>query len=107
MQNVVRQGNIIYLHIQNEWYEYNESVAPVGAGAMGVVYLGKNSRNGQRVAIKMVREQYANNPEIRERAILEASLMFMHSNLIEMLGYCELHPQHGAIWIVSKFVHHR
>ena len=57
MQNVVRQGNIIYLHIQNEWYEYNESVAPVGAGAMGVVYLGKNSRNGQRVAIKMVREQ--------------------------------------------------
>ena len=43
MQNVVRQGNIIYLHIQNEWYEYNESVTPVGAGAMGVVYLGKKS----------------------------------------------------------------
>lgn len=104
MQNVVRQGNIIYLHIQNEWYEYNESVAPVGAGAMGVVYLGKNSRSGQRVAIKMVREQYANNPEIRERAILEASFMFMHSNLIEMLGHCELHPHQGPIWIVSKFV---
>jgi serine/threonine-protein kinase len=104
MSNVVRQGNYIYLHINKEWYEYNESSAPIGAGAMGVVYLGKNCRNGQRVAIKMVREEYANNFEIRNRAKTEASLMFMHRNLIEMLGYCELYPNRGPMWIVSKFV---
>ena len=104
MPNVVRQGSRIYLHIGNDWYEYDESSAPIGAGAMGIVYLGKNSRSGQRVAIKMVREEYANNPEIRNRAKTEASLMFMHRNLIEMLGYCELIPNRGPMWIVSKYV---
>lgn len=103
-QNVVRQGSRIYLHIGNDWFDYDESSAPIGAGAMGVVYLGQNSRNRQRVAIKMVREEYANNPEIRNRAKTEASLMFMHRNLIEMLGYCELHSQRGPMWIVSKYV---
>ena len=102
--NVTRRGNVIYLRIQNDWYEYDETASPVGAGAMGVVYLGKNCNNGQRVAIKMVREQYANNLEIRGRAKQEASLRFMHSNLIEMLGYCERYPQQGPLWIVSKYV---
>lgn len=104
MPNVARQGSRIYLHIGKDWYEYDETSAPIGAGAMGIVYLGKNSRSGQRVAIKMVREEYANNPEIRNRAKTEASLMFMHRNLIEMLGYCELIPNRGSMWIVSKYV---
>ena len=102
--NVTQRGSVIYLHIQKDWYEYDVSKPPVGAGAMGVVYLGKNCRNGQRVAIKMIREQFANNPEIRKRAKQEASLRFMHGNLIEMLGYCELSPQQGPMWIVSKYV---
>lgn len=52
----------------------------------------------------MVHAQYANVPSIRERAKLEGALMFMHPNLIEMLGCCEYTRSNGPIWIISKFV---
>lgn len=103
-QDVVIRGNIVYLRIGANWFAYDRTSAPIGAGAMGIVHLGKCCSNGQAVAIKEVRVQYANIPEIRKRAKTEASLMFMHHNLIEMLGYCETSPNSGPIWIVSKFV---
>lgn len=103
-QNVIKKGSIVYLKVGNEWYQYDESNSLLGSGAMGVVYVGFNSRTHQRVAIKMVRQEYANIKTIRERAKHEASLMFMHQNLIEMLGYCEWADNGGPIWIISKLV---
>ena len=50
-------------------------VARLGAGGMGVVYLGV-SQDGQQVAVKVLRPELADNPEFRARFGREvASLM--------------------------------
>jgi serine/threonine-protein kinase len=83
---------------------YDRSKDPIGAGAMGTVYYGFMCGTNVPVAIKKVKDEFANEPGIRNRACLEASLMFRHRNLVEMLGLCEWQQGSGPIFIVSKFV---
>lgn len=94
----------IYLFVMGEWYCYNPADEPLGSGAMGTVYLGYRCKNGEKIAVKRVKDCYANNKMIRERAKQEASLAFRHRNLVEMIGYCEYAPEDGPIFILSKFV---
>lgn len=102
---VQRKGDpYIYLWVMNEWYCYNPQEPPVGSGAMGDVYRGFRCKNGAPVAIKRVKDAYANNKMIRERARQEASLAFRHPNLVEMVGYCEYAPETGPIFMLSNFV---
>lgn len=101
---IVQKGNEIYLQIADEWYVYSLKEPPLGEGAMGTVYLGRSCRTGEKVAIKRVIDKYANVPGIRARAHLEASLLFRHQNLVEMIGICELNPHTGPIFIVSRLV---
>lgn len=103
-RNIVQKGDEIYLCVNGEWFFYNQTEPPLGAGAMGTVYLGRSCQTQERVAIKRVVDKYANVPSIRERAKLEASLLFRHRNLVEMIGYCELNPYNGPIFIVSRLV---
>ena len=74
---------------------------------MGDVYKGYRCRDGQIIAVKRVKDAYANNKMIRERAKQEASLAFRHPNLVEMIGYCEYAPESGPIFILSNFVQGR
>lgn len=101
---VAQRGKEIYLQVGNEWFVYDTTSVPLGSGAMGVVYLGRSCQTNEKVAIKRVLDQYANIPSIRERARLEASLLFRHSHLVEMIGYCECNPLTGPIFIISKLV---
>ena len=94
----------IYLFVMGEWYCYNPMEAPLGSGAMGDVYRGYRCINGSPIAVKRVKDAYANNPMIRERARLEASLAFRHPNLVEMIGCCEYSPTEGPIFILSHSV---
>lgn len=94
----------IYLYVMNEWYCYKPTDPPLGSGAMGIVYKGYRCQNGEWIAVKRVKDEYANNKMIRERAKQEASLAFRHDHLIEMIGYCEWQPETGPIFILSKFV---
>ena len=103
-RTVSQQGSIISLFANGKWYYYDERSAPIGAGAMGVVYEGYSEDGREHVAIKRVIDKYANLPNIRERARTEASLMFLHRNLVEMIGCCEVYPDHGPIFIISHFV---
>lgn len=105
-QNVVqRPGDpYIYLFVMGEWYCYNPSDEPLGSGAMGTVYLGFRCKNGEKIAVKRVKDCFANNKMIRDRAKQEASLAFRHQNLVEMIGYCEYGPNSGPVFILSKFV---
>ena len=94
----------IYLWVMGEWYCYNPYEKPIGSGAMGDVYKGIRCSNRAPVAIKRVKDFYANNQQIRERARQEASLAFRHQNLVEMIGYCEYAPTTGPIFLLSHFV---
>lgn len=94
----------IYLYVMGEWYCYNPYEPPLGSGAMGDVYRGYRCKNGALIAIKKVKDAYANNMQIRQRARQEASLAFRHPNLVEMIGYCEYAPDHGPIFILSNYV---
>lgn len=105
-QTVVQRKNdpYIYLYVMGEWYCYNPLEPPLGSGAMGDVYRGYRCKNGAMIAVKRVKDYYANNKMIRERAKLEASLAFRHPNLVEMIGCCEYAPAKGPIFILSNFV---
>lgn len=105
-QTVVQRKNdpYIYLYVMGEWYCYNPQEPPLGSGAMGDVYRGYRCNNGAVVAVKRVKDFYANNKMIRERARQEASLAFRHPNLVEMIGSCEYAPDNGPIFILSHFV---
>lgn len=94
----------IYLFVMGEWYCYNPADEPLGSGAMGTVYPGYRCRNGEKIAVKRVKDCYANNKMIRDRARQEASLAFRHHNLVEMIGYCEYSPDSGPVFILSKLV---
>lgn len=106
-QTVVQKKNdpYIYLYVMGEWYCYNPQEPPLGSGAMGDVYRGYRCNTRSIVAIKKVKDCYANNKMIRERARQEASLAFRHPNLVEMIGYCEYAPDQGPIFILSHFVY--
>lgn len=105
-KTVVQRPNdpYIYMYVMGEWYCYNPMEAPLGSGAMGDVYRGYRCKNGAMIAVKRVKDFYANNKMIRERARLEASLAFRHPNLVEMIGCCEYAPDNGPIFILSNFV---
>lgn len=103
--NIIRRGDNICLMVEGIWYSYNIHDQPLGAGAMGTVYLGRDINNHHRVvAIKLVNPEYSSLPSVRARARLEGSLAFSHPNLIEMLGCCEDGQAGGPMFIVSKYV---
>lgn len=105
MPGVFNRGGLVYLETNDRMrFVYDERKPPLGSGAMGDVYEGLVYNTKNRVAIKKVKDQFANIPEIRRRAHQEASLMFRHRNLIEMLGYCETNPNSGPLYIISNFV---
>lgn len=99
------RGKEVFLAVGREWYHFDSSQTPLGAGAMGTVYFGRNCRNSHDlVAIKHVNPAYSSIPSIRERARLEASLAFNHHNLVEMVGLCEDGNLNGPMFIISRLV---
>ncbi len=95
---------LVYLQVKGQWFYYDPRSTPLGEGAMGIVFLGYNCNNNQRIAVKCVRAMYANNPLIRQRAKQEASLSFSHPNIVQMLGMCEYQENTGPIFILSNYV---
>ena len=71
-------------------------IAPLGAGGMGVVYRGEDVRLGRPVAIKVVADDFANDPQAvaRLRAEARAASALNHPNIttIHDIGTEEGHP---------------
>ena len=66
MTPIVQQGNRIYLTVGRDIYWYDITSRPLGSGAMGTVFLGRNlNNNHDLVAIKLVKAEYASIPTVR------------------------------------------
>ena len=50
-RNIVQKGDEIYLCVNGEWFFYNQTEPPLGAGAMGTVYLGRSCQTQERVQL--------------------------------------------------------
>jgi serine/threonine-protein kinase len=77
---------------------------PLGAGAMGQVYLTVDQRLRKQVVLKVLRPEYASNPKVRERlrneALIQANLE--HPNIVRALDLVEEPDLFG---IVIEYVH--
>src|ERR1700739_2828075 len=65
-----------------------EILALIGAGGMGEVYRAKDTRLKREVALKMLPEAFANNPERMARFQREAELLasINHPNIAHVYG---------------------
>ena len=61
----------------------------IGVGGMATVYLGRHSRTGQKVAVKVLHERYARDPQIVPRFENEALTYgrLSHPNLVMLHDY--------------------
>src|SRR5688572_10693720 len=66
-----------------------EIVAPLGAGGMGEVYRARDTRLGREVAIKVLPEPFAGNPDRRARFEREARAVaaLSHPNILAIHDY--------------------
>ena len=94
----------IYLYVNSRWYRYDATSYPVGEGAMGIVYLGFDCATNDKVAVKMLRREYWNDIQIRNRLKLEASIVLNHPHIIRMIGYCEDSSGDGPLYVLSEYI---
>ncbi len=75
----------------------------LGRGGMGVVYLGRDVALDRPVAIKLLHESLANDPEARQRFLTEARTCarLVHPNIVPIFDVGE---QGSLAWFVMGFV---
>ena len=95
----------VYLRTNTQWYRYDSSQPPIGEGGMGIVYLGFNCETNEKVAIKMLRQEFWYNQDFRNRLKLEASIRMNHPNIIKMIGFAEYESGQGPLYILSEYVY--
>ncbi len=83
--------------------ETYELVRPLGEGAMGMVYLGRDVRLEREVAIKFIQPEMVRSEEAHERFLREARTMarVRHENVVEIYTYGELL---GSPYFVMEYV---
>src|ERR1700693_2563722 len=80
-----------------------EVVAPIGAGGMGEVYQAHDTKLGRDVAIKVLPEAFAHDPEKLSRFQREAKLLasLNHPNIATIHG---LEDSGGTSYLVMELV---
>src|SRR6202007_2962088 len=80
-----------------------EVVAPIGAGGMGEVYQAHDTKLGRNVAIKVLPEAFAHDPERLSRFQREAKMLaaLNHPNIATIHG---LEQSGGTTYLVMELV---
>ncbi len=75
----------------------------IGKGGMGSVYLATNMHIDQKVAVKVLNANLADNPAIRERFRQEAKnlLALDHPNIVKFLNFVE---NEEGLFIIMEYV---
>ncbi|MBA3539327.1 MAG: protein kinase, partial [Deltaproteobacteria bacterium] len=76
----------------------------IGIGGMGHVYMAVQPRIGSRVAVKVLSDQCARNPELLERFFAEARAvnLIRHENIVSVIDMAQLAD--GRPYIVMEFI---
>src|SRR5437899_2288827 len=82
---------------------YYEILAPIGAGGMGEVYQAHDTKLGRDVAIKVLPEAFAHDPERLSRFQREAKMLaaLNHPNIATIYG---LEQSNGTHYLVMELV---
>src|SRR5688572_16887748 len=87
-----------------------EVVGPLGAGGMGEVYRARDTRLGRDVAVKILPETFANDPDRRARFEREAQAVaaLSHPNIVAIhdTGVASAGPDGGppSIYVVMELL---
>ena len=83
-----------------------ELVRRLGEGGMGEVYVGRHTRLGREVAIKVLREEFAAMPDVVQRFFQEAKVVndLKHPNTVEILDFVE---EPGRVYLVMELLEGR
>lgn len=79
----------------------------LGRGGMSTVWLADDTSSGRLVAIKLLNQEYSDNPEFRQRFRNEASAARSVSspNVVQIVTYQESDEgDHGACYIVMEYI---
>ena len=83
----------------------------LGGGGIGVVYLAEDVNLGHQVAIKFLRDEYANDPSLNERFRLEAKVLLKlaHPNIVRFFDFDKHQFTEGLpkYFIVMEYVEGR
>src|SRR5688500_5242720 len=76
---------------------------PIGAGAMGTVFLAHDPVLKRKVAIKVMADSVANDPELRSRFLREAQSAgsLQHPNIVTIYDFGDVD---GDVFIAMEFV---
>lgn len=82
---------------------HHRILARIGVGRMGELYRARDTRAGRTVAIRVVAEEIAGNPEERARflAAARATAALSHPNIAALY---EIGEAPGVLYLVSEFV---
>src|ERR1700680_158483 len=82
---------------------YYEVLTPIGAGGMGEVYQAHDTKLGRDVAIKVLPEAFAHDPERLSRFQREAKMLaaLNHPNIATIHG---LEQSNGTSYLVMELV---
>ncbi len=83
-----------------------ELVRRLGEGGMGEVYVGRHTRLGREVAIKVLRPEFAAMPDVVQRFFQEAKVVndLKHPNTVEILDFVE---EPGRVYLVMELLEGR
>ncbi len=83
--------------------EHYNILEEIGHGGMSTVFRAKNTHSGQEVAIKLMRDKFANNSSARERFIQEAQMVISlnHPAIVPVYDYGEVN---GRLYIVMQYM---
>jgi serine/threonine-protein kinase len=80
-------------------------IAKLGEGGMGAVYLAEHPSIGRRVAIKVLKPTYWNNPHAMRRFVQEArsTVNIHHPALVDVMDY-GVHENIGCAYMMMEFL---
>nr|MBP9706658.1 serine/threonine protein kinase [Oligoflexales bacterium] len=76
----------------------------IGSGGMASVYMAMDLKLKRKVAVKILHEHMAKNPEIKKRFQLEAQAIsaIEHPNIVKIYDYSGINSEHS--WLVTEVI---